>query len=118
MRRILFLSFDEDLRTIVRELLEGSFFVTSAKTHRQGLHELKQKSFDLILLDFSFKDYEATQFLNHLQYGDSQVPLVLFTSYSYHGLKEQINYPFFTSVIEKPTTNIKNSLLHIMSKID
>jgi DNA-binding response OmpR family regulator len=82
--RILFIDDDQDTRNMVRTLLGyAGYEAVSASSVTEGLRLAKNKSFDLILLDWHFEDGTGLELCQMIRAFDSQTPIFFYTGVTY-----------------------------------
>src|SRR6202034_1719883 len=80
--RILIIDDEVEIRESLETLLQlEGYTVASAATAREGLAQIGERSFDVILLDLALPDKNGMDVLAEIQVSNPQQPVIMITAY-------------------------------------
>jgi len=104
-KRILIIDDEDDILSLVRLILEGAGFeCETARDGNEGLNALKQKNFDLVLLDIMLPSMTGWEVLRQLR-GDKKnrnLPVAVLTARTFSSENPGIDTGAYSDYITKP----------------
>ncbi|MDP2303297.1 MAG: response regulator [Ignavibacteria bacterium] len=100
-------------------ILKGKYNVDAAARAVDALEMLKQKKYDLILMDVNLSrgmdGVQLTEFIRNTIPEYKDVPIIAVTAYAMHGDKEEFLSRGMTGYISKPFT--KKNMLSLLERV-
>lgn len=83
MKKILLVDDDEDLLELYKETLEEEgFYVDTAKNGREAVEKVKEKNYDLVVLDIRMPEMNGIEALGHILSEKKEIKIILNTAYA------------------------------------
>ncbi|OGQ47819.1 MAG: hypothetical protein A3H42_01525 [Deltaproteobacteria bacterium RIFCSPLOWO2_02_FULL_46_8] len=106
-KRILIVDDDEELQTLVKEMLErNGFGCIAVSTVGAALEQLKNMNPDLILLDLEFRKIDGTAFLQHAREwmgpGEKVPPIVVLSGHNDRDIVDHVLEAGAVGFVTKP----------------
>jgi len=89
-------------RLLEANLIADGFDVEIAMGGKEALEKIKQRNFDLILLDLLLPEMDGVQTFKEISKIDSQIPVVMMTAYPNNGLVETAIAEGVQFILRKP----------------
>ena len=115
--KILLIDDDEWIRDSLGLYFEGEgCHLLALETAEEGIHELKEQDYDIIMVDYRLPGMDGLEFLRRIQKTQPNALKVLITAYKSEGVVSEALKIGIQDFIEKPftTKTIEGSLARLM----
>jgi DNA-binding response OmpR family regulator len=79
-KKILVIDDDEDICYLVKNLLQDEFEVKAAMNGKQGLKELENNNYDLVLLDIMMPDMDGYEVMEIIKEKTQDIPIIFLSA--------------------------------------
>lgn len=118
-RSVLHVDDNPEIRFLIKMLFKNEFEITGANTGEESLELLKEKSFDLILMDINLgsgiSGIETSEAIRNME-NSQNVPIIALTANNYHEIRENCIKAGINAYIQKPFD--KGDILQTIADID